>query len=248
MSSPANPDDQLAPRRAEPGRWIGIETAGLYGTLAAAEVTTESCRIVAAEALARGGRSAQTLAPALGEMLERLGWDPQGLSAVAVAAGPGSFTGLRVGVVTAKAFAYASDAAIIGIDTLDTLAEATPIPTVDAGCLWTVLDAQRGELFAARFASHEGQWKRDQDTRRLPRQTLVDGASEADLIVGPIAEALADTCNAQAANAEPSADAVLRVAWREWNAGYADNVFALSPRYHRLSAAEEKLADPETLQ
>ena len=53
-------------------------------------------------------RSAQTLAPAIATLLDAVEWRPADVELVAVATGPGSFTGLRIGVTTAKAFAYAA--------------------------------------------------------------------------------------------------------------------------------------------
>lgn len=241
MTLSAPPGDRLAPKKAEAGRWIAVETAGLYGTVAAAEVTPDACRTVASKALPRDARSAQTLAPALRSLLDGLGWDPASVAAVVVAVGPGSFTGLRVGVATAKTYAYATGAAVIGVDTLDALAEATPLPAEEGTRLWTVLDAQRSELFAASHLVQEGRWVRDDRTQRLAAGTLANFAGQADLVVGPTAEKLPEAGDFRTLNAEPSASAVLRVGWRRWQNGAADNVFALAPEYHRLSAAEEKL-------
>lgn len=241
MNQPPVADSRLTLRRAEPGRWIAIETAGLYGSVAVAEVTTEACQIVASKSLRRDARSAQTLAPAMQSLLEGVGWEPTSLAAVAVSVGPGSFTGLRVGVATAKTFAYATGAAVLGIDTLDALSEAAPQPAGAESSLWPVLDAQRGELFTAHFAAKQGSWERDEPTQRLTREALAERASAGDLMIGPTAETLAELGAFGTLNAVPNAAAVLAVAWREWKSGAVGNAFALAPAYHRLSAAEEKL-------
>src|SRR5205823_153504 len=79
-------------------------------------------------------------------------WLPKEVELVAVTVGPGSFTGLRIGVTTAKAFAYAIGAEVVGVNTLDALAaQALPSPSP----LWAILDAQRQELFAAKFVVSE---------------------------------------------------------------------------------------------
>src|SRR5207342_1377544 len=97
-------------------------------------------------------RTAQVLAPAIQQLLTAAEWSPKSVDLVAVTAGPGSFTGLRIGVTTAKAFAYAIGADVLGINTLEALAlQAAP----SASPLWTVLDAQRQELFAARFVVND---------------------------------------------------------------------------------------------
>jgi tRNA threonylcarbamoyladenosine biosynthesis protein TsaB len=238
------PDPRLAPQPARPGRWLALETAGLYGSIAVGEASPDGVALIAAAPLPRDARSAQTLAPAVRATLERGGWEPATITTVAVSVGPGSFTGLRVGVVTAKTLAYALGAAVIGVDTLDALADAAPAPD-GAGDLWAVLDAQRGELFTARYERDGDRWERTGENRRLARTALLEIASEDDLIVGPLAETIAAGAGLKTLAAEPGADAVLRVAWRAWRAGAADNAFALAPRYHRASAAEEKLAQGE---
>ena len=71
-------------------------------------------------------RTAQTLVPAIREALENLGWSSRDVELVAVASGPGSFTGLRIGVTTAKVFAYAAGSQIIDLNTLEVIAAQCP--------------------------------------------------------------------------------------------------------------------------
>ncbi|QDT68040.1 tRNA threonylcarbamoyladenosine biosynthesis protein TsaB [Planctomycetes bacterium MalM25] len=242
-----NPIVDLQDRPAGPGRWIALETSGLYGSVAAASVDEQGCQIVASEPLSRDARSAQTLAPTISAVLEGLGWEPKEVAAVAVAVGPGSFTGLRVGVVTAKTFAYATGAAVVGVDTLDVLAKADTAAKGVNG-LWAVLDAQRRELFAARFVPNGVQWAREESTQRLSRAALCDYLREGDRVVGPVAESLADSVEGgtpvgvEFVTAEPQAEAVLRAAHRRWRDRQADSVLGIAPQYFRLSSAEEKLA------
>ena len=67
------------------------------------------------------------LAPAVGDMLSRAGLEPSHLSAVAAATGPGSFTGLRIGLALAKGLALARRLPLVGIPSLDVLAAAQPV-------------------------------------------------------------------------------------------------------------------------
>jgi len=234
MTANPAPSDQL-PIPAKAGKWIAIETSGLFGSVAAGIVSREACDIVAARPLPRDARSARTLAPTLQLLLSELGWAPGDLAAVAIAVGPGSFTGLRVGVTTAKTLAWAAGAAAIGVDTLDALAVVAGPPQDASGRLWAVLDAQRGELFAASFNATGAAWERHTPTRRTAAETLKAELRAGDRVVGPPAVALSGK------PIEPTAEAVLQVAWRRWRDGAAESVFALAPQYHRLSAAEEKL-------
>jgi len=85
-------------------RILALETSDTAGSAA----LLDGERLLAEKLLAQGQRSARALAPAVRELLTDAGWQPKDVELVAVTVGPGSFTGLRVGVTTAKAFAYAA--------------------------------------------------------------------------------------------------------------------------------------------
>lgn len=107
------PSDTPAPRI------LALETSSTSGSLALAD---ESGRLLAQRRLPRRPRVAQTLIPAIDEMFRAAGWRPSDVGLVAVVHGPGSFTGLRVGVTAAKTFAYALRIDLLGVDTLEVLA------------------------------------------------------------------------------------------------------------------------------
>ena len=73
-------------------------------------------------------------------LLKQVGWRPDDVQLVAVSVGPGSFTGLRVGVTAAKVFAYAVGAEVLGVDTLEAIAAASPDDVAEVSA---VIDAQR---------------------------------------------------------------------------------------------------------
>lgn len=143
---------------------LAIETADLYGSVA----LTDDGRTFLSDDLPRDQRSAESLVPAIGKLLARSGWKPSDLDVLAVAVGPGSFTGLRVGVTVAKTLAFAVDAQTVGVGTLETLstrvaADREPIcaslreyfdvlpPNQTGFVLSAAVDAQRGEVAAERF-------------------------------------------------------------------------------------------------
>lgn len=112
---------------------VGCAIGGHEGVLGSANV-------------ARGRRHAETLVPAIDFVRRQVGIDLADIGVVAVDLGPGLFTGLRVGVATAKAMAYALRVPMIGLPSLDLLAfplRHTPRLIVAA------IDARRGELFYA---------------------------------------------------------------------------------------------------
>lgn len=92
----------------------------------------------------------------LQSMLEETGKHIQDLNAIAVSMGPGSYTGLRIGVSTAKGLAYAADLPVIGIDTLDAMSIAASEVCKDSDIDYFVpmIDARRMEVYAAVFDKH----------------------------------------------------------------------------------------------
>src|SRR5687768_13624521 len=125
-------------------RILALETSGKAGSVAVAD----GPRLIDQLELNRDRRSAQSLAAGIRTLLDAIGWRIAEIELVAVTIGPGSFTGLRVGVVTAKTLAYTLGARIIGAGTLDVIA-------AQARCaeshLAAAIDAQRGQVFAATF-------------------------------------------------------------------------------------------------
>jgi tRNA threonylcarbamoyladenosine biosynthesis protein TsaB len=131
-------------------RTLALETTERIGSVAA----FEDGRLLAQRTLTSEQRSAQSLIPAIGQLLEEFAWKAAEIDLIAVTDGPGSFTGLRVGVTAAKMLAYAAEAEVVGVNTLEVIAAQADIDSQvehGAASLWTVMDAQRQQLFAARF-------------------------------------------------------------------------------------------------
>ncbi len=128
---------------------LALETTDAQGSVA----LCVGGEILTSRRLETERRSAQTLAPTIRETLAEFGWAPGDVDAVAVAVGPGSFTGLRVGVATAKMFAWAVGAKIIGVDALEAIAsEIERLPNgEEAGAVSVGIDAQRGDAAVRRF-------------------------------------------------------------------------------------------------
>ena len=128
---------------------LALETTDAQGSVA----LCVGGEILTSRRLDAERRSAQTLAPTINETLAEFGWNPRDVDAVAVAIGPGSFTGLRVGVATAKMFAWAVGAKIIGVDALEAIAsEIERLPNDEAAATVSIgIDAQRGDAAVRRF-------------------------------------------------------------------------------------------------
>ncbi|RMF46170.1 MAG: tRNA (adenosine(37)-N6)-threonylcarbamoyltransferase complex dimerization subunit type 1 TsaB [Anaerolineae bacterium] len=107
------------------------------------------------------------LAPAVERAFAVTDTTPADLEGIAVATGPGSFTGLRIGLAFAKGLALTRHVPIVGIPTLDFLAAAQPASDLP---LWAVLLAGRGRYSACRYHWHAGTWKAQGDLQvwKLP--------------------------------------------------------------------------------
>lgn len=221
-------------------RILAIETSGTTGSLAALNGPEVILRADLDPAL----RSARALAPGVRDLLAQIGWRPADVELVAVAIGPGSFTGLRLGVMTAKAFAYAVGARIVGVDTLATIAAQAP---ADALRVAAAVDAQRGDVYAAQFS-------RDKVGAALTRVTPIEivaadrwlqSLQPRTLVSGPAIVKFAPQIPSGCAVTEretwfPDATTVGQLAAERSAAGELDDVWQLAPLYLRRSAAEEK--------
>src|SRR5437016_2738225 len=103
-------------------RALGIETSGTVGSVA----LVEDGRVLAEETFAKGLRHGQALVPAIGRALAAAGVGKRDVDLFAVGTGPGSYTGLRVGIATAKTLAFALGKPLFGVPSFDAIARAIP--------------------------------------------------------------------------------------------------------------------------
>ena len=222
---------------------MALETSGRVGSLAAFRTERDNVEVVDSQVLPGDQRSAQSLLPAIGELLKTCRWRAGELDLVCTTTGPGSFTGLRIGVTTAKTLAYATGAKLVGVHTLAAIAAATG---ATAERVWAILDAQRQELFAASFPPR---WQNDGGF--LP-ETVVVGVDAwlaqlgaGDLVSGPPLEKLSGrlppgVLAADAALWFPAAEVVARLGAAALRRGEEIDPMQFAPHYFRPSAAEEK--------
>jgi tRNA threonylcarbamoyladenosine biosynthesis protein TsaB len=221
-------------------RILALESSGMSGEVA----LLEGDQVVCQQALAAGERTAQSLAPGVQAALDAAGWSPRDVELVAVTIGPGSFTGLRVGVTMAKTFAYAIGCEVLGVDTLQVIASQAPL--APGRQLWSVLDGQRGQLFAAKFAAGEKHWQQVAAAHIIDADAWLASLGAGDLVTGSglkrLLPKLAPDSVISQELWEPQAATLGGLAWRDYQAGRRDDVWKLAPVYLRASAAEEKAA------
>jgi tRNA threonylcarbamoyladenosine biosynthesis protein TsaB len=225
-------------------RIIAIESSGRHGSVAALRGERAGVCCLEQTQLPASERTAQSLAPSLRAILRKVDWPVDSLELICVTVGPGSFTGLRIGVTTAKTLAYAVGAQIIGVDTLEVLAAQAPAA---ARRLWTIMDAQRQELFAAAFEVVDGSRpQRIFETAIMGQEKWLAELRAGDRVTGPALQRVAVRLPAEVVALpvelwQPTAAAVGQVAWYAYQAGQRDDIWILLPNYFRPSAAEEKL-------
>jgi len=191
--------------------------------------------------LPAGQTTAQGLAPAIHQLLDQAGRTAKDVDVVAVAHGPGSFTGLRIGVVAAKTFAYAAGAQLVGVDTLTVIAAQN---TTEGQPLHVVLDAQRKQLFAAEFLQ-AGELTVVRPTEIVDRSTWLEQRQAGDQVAGPALTKLAENLPpgviaTPSDQWRPTAQTVGQLGIRRATDNQFDDLWSFEPQYFRKSAAEEK--------
>ena len=171
------------------------------------------------------------LAPLVGQAFEHVGRSASELGLVAVTAGPGSYTGLRIGMSTAKGLALATGCAFVAVPTLQALAAtARPPDGRQPGTVVAVLPSRRGEVYAAAYCNN-GLIAPDEIA---PPIALALGAVAAWVpdgaaVGGPGADAL--DLDAPRAEMRASGVAVARLGIARWHATGGDDPAAAEPLY-----------------
>jgi tRNA threonylcarbamoyladenosine biosynthesis protein TsaB len=220
---------------------LAIETATAHTSVA----LLRGERLIDEQASPSGTPAAEGLLPAIDSLLRRTGRPLAELQAFAVSLGPGSFTGLRIGVATVKGLVFGSDLPVVGVPSLAALAlgAATDGPVV------ATLDARRGELYAAGFAAPggapldelpEGLYDLAGLLAALPDACRIVG--EADAVLGAaLRERLAPEQRLEPApGSAPRARDVGVLGARGLARGEASDAESLVPRYVRRAEAEAR--------
>ena len=181
------------------------------------------------------------LMPALVRMLEQQKASAENLAAVGVTIGPGSFTGLRIGLSVAKGLAHVQDIPVIGVPTLDILAaehaeQRRPI--------WAVIQAGRGRVCAARYERRRDRWQQ----RGGVRLTTLEGLSrlivDRCLVCGELRrreiDYLSEHVDDNVLFAAPAQSmrrpaCLAQLAWQRFKRGEVDDLAMLSPIYIHTS-------------
>jgi len=213
---------------------LAIDTATRYASIA----LYDASGVLAERSWLSGGSHSVEVLPAIADMLAQARLTPEALNAVAVVRGPGSFTGLRIGMSIAKGLCLALDISIVSIPTLEVMAYAVGDP---GGRVIAVLEAGRGRICVATYRYQEGLPVQEGDVELVKSSEWVVQATEPLLITGEVSAELAEQLLRQPdagnitisslASSLRRAGYLAELAWERLQRGDVDNLDTLSPVY-----------------
>ncbi|SPF44074.1 Peptidase M22, glycoprotease [Candidatus Sulfotelmatobacter kueseliae] len=209
------------------------DTSGKHGSVALARASSspDEVNVIESVPLAGGTFSAQ-LVPQIAALLARHGFSKTDIEAFVVVSGPGSFTGLRVGLAAIKALAEILHKPIVPVSLLEVVAVASRA----SGKLLAVLDAGRGELYAAEYQV-AGEAAQLLQERLLAKDEFL--AMAKGLVVATPDEALAGVVRDGGIQVPlPGARMIARLGWHKLQAGEVVAPERLEANYIRRSDAE----------
>ena len=220
---------------------------------AASVALTENGKLLGEGYQNTGLTHSQTLMVMAEDVLKQCGKTAADVEAVAVAAGPGSFTGVRIGVAAAKGFAWGSEIPCYGVSTLEAMAESLGVYD---GMVCACMDARRNQVYNAVFSAEGGVLTRVTEDRAIALSDLKEELKKAEkpvFLVGDGANLCYNTLRADVPNLilppehriHQRAVGVAILAQRMSDAGIAPSGGELEPNYLRLSQAEREKLERE---
>lgn len=219
-------------------RLLLLETSHQPGVVALAEGE----RLVGSQPMDESRRHTRDLVPAAKMLLEAAGWTTRDLQGVVVSIGPGSYTGLRVGIMSAKTLAYVTGCALIGVETFKAIAWQAPNETKR---LAVIADGQQGKIYVQHFSrGSANEWAPDDALAIRPFADWLPTCSPDTWVTGPGLEMFLKHLPTRQLVAPrpdwtPRAESLLALGLAAYQAGQRDDPFTLEPLYLRPSSAEE---------
>ncbi len=189
-----------------------------------------------------------TLMPMAADLLKNTGLTLDEIDVVAVAAGPGSFTGVRIGVAAAKGLAWPGDKPCAPCSTLESMAWQCAHM---GGEICAAMDARRNQVYCARFLADNGELKRLTEDRAIGLDELgaeIRASGKPQILVGDGAALVQKSLEGEGMSCVlmpphllyQTAWGVVRCALRLAREGELVSAAAMAPSYHRLSQAERE--------
>ncbi len=228
-------------------RLLALETSGAVGSVC----LCEDDKLLAERSFGGAKQHGRDLVPCVESLFREVGWDARkGPDVIAVSQGPGSFTGLRVGIAFVKTLAYATGCAVVGVSSLDVLAQNALLPEAasirgDAKSVGAVIDARRGLVYCAAYVMHDGVIERQGDVQLLSPAEFLKQLPRPALLIGDALAAYRDQFSGEDLRPAPEnlwiprASVVARLGLVAYRANKRDNPLELAPIYLRVPEAEE---------
>lgn len=210
---------------------LALDTATDTGSLA----LVDGERPLMEHSLEKAGTYLSRLLPGVAALFAAAGRDPAGLGAVAVSVGPGNFTGLRIGLATAKTLAWSLDRPLVPVPTMEVLAAQVPFQPHNVG---VVLDAKRQEVFWGLYHCPAGRPRVVAEPVRLPVAELSRLLAPPLVLTGAYVSLLPDLPREGISLAPPElryprAVTLARLARQRLEAGLTASPQQLTPTYLR---------------
>ena len=229
---------------------LAFETTAKAGSVA----LLEDGKLLAESYQNTGLTHSQTLMVMAEDMLKQAGKTVADVTALAVAEGPGSFTGVRIGVAAAKGFAWGGEIPCYGVSTLEAMAVTLG---VYEGHVCACMDARRNQVYNALFLADEGRLERMSEDRAIALAELktelehIDGniylvGDGAALTYRTLAPEIPNLVLPPEHRMHQRASGVAIVAAKKIAAGESGDANALTPNYLRLSQAERERMERES--
>jgi len=217
-------------------RVLAIETSGKIGHVGVAANGV----LLAERELSEARRHARDLTMRCRELLNEQAWRPRDLTCVVVSIGPGSFTGLRVGLASAKTLAYTLGCPLLAVPTFDAIVDA--LDGID-GTVDVISDALQGMIYVTRYRKADG-WEVQEPLRICPASEWAAKVSEGTTVAGPGVSVVEPLLPAGVNVVPPERRQIklaglIRLAASQPKRYQADP-WSIEPIYLRGSSAEEK--------
>lgn len=219
---------------------FGLDTATLTLSAALAERSDSAFKVLDRATVAPPVAHSSVLPGLIEQMLARAGKTPRDLAAVVVGLGPGSFTGLRIGLATAKGMCYAARIPLVGVSSLAAMALAASPDLPDGELLVPCLDARKGEVYAGFYRKGGEGIVAEGPEIAIGPEALMARLPEGGEVFGigrDAYPALGRLPPPRTGVRTPDAGALVRLAG-EVPAFAKEPVFALEPHYVRPSDSE----------
>ncbi len=222
---------------------LAVDTCGKEGSLALVRADDAAKNVSQMEIIElvklEGGNISAQLVPQIAALLTKHDLLPRDIGSFMVATGPGSFTGVRVGLAAAKGLAEALEKPIVAVSRLEAVARTGSFPGAVTARIVAAIDAGRKQAFVGEYDLTPGSATPPNERLLLWEELAAFAASRP--ILTPDAQ-IAEVVRAAGGDvrevASPQADVIARIGWEKFSAGDLADVAALEANYIRRTDAE----------